>query len=140
MKGSLRSATRTRRREPSVLCFDADPIIHCGPNALLAAEVSLGRLDRDVSEQELDLLQFAARRVAQPSTCPPEIGGASLSMPALRAYSRTTCQTAFSVKLSPQAFPFLLTRRNSLPAVNPAAWSQSSSNALTQPGIGMVLV
>ena len=26
-----------------------------------------------MSEQELDLLQFAARRVAQPSTCPPEI-------------------------------------------------------------------
>ena len=38
----------------------------------------------------------------------------SLSMPALRAYSRTTWQTAFYVKLSPQAFPFLLTLRNSL--------------------------
>ena len=54
----------------SVLCFNADPITHRGPNALLAAEVSLRRLDGNVSEQELDLLQFAARRVAQPSTTP----------------------------------------------------------------------
>ena len=51
----------TQRLVPSGLCFDADPIIHCGPNALLAAEVSLRRLDGNVSEQELDLLQFASR-------------------------------------------------------------------------------
>ncbi len=66
MNGSLRPATRTRRRAPSGLCFDADPLIHGGPNALLAAEVWLRRLDGNVSEQELDRLQFAARRVAQP--------------------------------------------------------------------------
>jgi hypothetical protein len=34
---------------------------------------------------------------------------ANLSMSALRAYSRTTCQTAFSVSPSPHAFPFLFT-------------------------------
>src|ERR1035441_513362 len=42
-------------------------------------------------------------------------------MPALRAYSRTTCQTAFSVRPSPQALPFLFTRRNSLPPLRLAA-------------------
>lgn len=44
----------------SSLWFDADPVIHSRADALLAAEISLRRLDRDVSEQELDLLQFAS--------------------------------------------------------------------------------
>ena len=35
-------------------------------------------------------------------------------MSAFRACSRTTCQTAFSVRPSPQALPFLFPRRNSL--------------------------
>ena len=35
---------------------------------LLAAQIPLGRLDGDVSEQELNLVQFTARDVAQPGT------------------------------------------------------------------------
>jgi len=52
-EGLATSAISTQRLVPSGLCFDADPIIHCGPNALLAAEVSLRGLDGNVSEQEL---------------------------------------------------------------------------------------
>jgi hypothetical protein len=120
VKASLRSATRTRRREAVSLCFDAGPIIHCGQNALLTAEVPLGRLDRDVSEQ--DWICSSSPPAAWHSrahvlrSC-----GASLSMLALRACSRTTCQTAFSVKQSPHALPHLYTRRNSLPAFRLAA-------------------
>jgi len=55
-------------------------------------------------------------------------------MAALRAYSRTTCQTAFSARPSPHAFPFLFTLRNNLPTVTLAAWSQSSRRTLTHPG------
>jgi hypothetical protein len=40
--------------------FDSDAIIDRGPNPLLAAKVSLGRLDQDMSQHELDLLQFAS--------------------------------------------------------------------------------
>jgi hypothetical protein len=40
--------------------FDSDAIIDRRPNPLLAAKVSLGRLNRDMSQQELDLLQFAS--------------------------------------------------------------------------------
>ena len=50
----------------SVLRFDADPIIDGAANALLATQVSLGRLDGDVPEKKLNLLQFATRRVAEP--------------------------------------------------------------------------
>jgi hypothetical protein len=39
---------------------DSDAIIDRRPNPLLAAKVSLGCLNRDMSQQELDLLQFAS--------------------------------------------------------------------------------
>ena len=40
--------------------FDSDAIIDRRPNPLLAAKVSLGCLNRDMSQQELDLFQFAS--------------------------------------------------------------------------------
>jgi hypothetical protein len=40
--------------------FDSDAIVDRLPNSLLAAKVSLGRLSRDMSQKELDLLQFAS--------------------------------------------------------------------------------
>jgi hypothetical protein len=53
--------------------LDANAVIDGRLNALLAAEVPLGRLNRDVSEQELNLLQLATRRMAESDTCPPEV-------------------------------------------------------------------
>src|SRR3981081_802477 len=47
--------------------FDSDGIIDRRPNPLLAAKVSLGRLNRDMSQQELDLLQFASGSMTQTS-------------------------------------------------------------------------
>src|SRR5262249_62258467 len=82
-----------------------------------AAQISFGSLNRNVTKQKLDLLQFASCRGAKPSTGPGRSCGANLSIPAFAAYSRITCQTAFSVSFSPQAFPILSTRRNTLPAV-----------------------
>jgi hypothetical protein len=40
-------------------------VVHSNPELLLASEVALRCLDRDVTEQELDLIQFAAREVAK---------------------------------------------------------------------------
>ena len=43
------------------------------PQFLFAAEVSFGGLDRDVPEQELDLLQFPASYMTQASAAAPQV-------------------------------------------------------------------
>jgi hypothetical protein len=43
-------------------------IIHGVPEPLFATEVPLGRLHRNVAEQELDLFQFTTSLVAQART------------------------------------------------------------------------
>jgi hypothetical protein len=60
--------------------FDADSIIHGGPDALLAAEISFCGLDRYVAKQELYLLQFASRCVAKLRAGLLRSCGADLSM------------------------------------------------------------
>src|SRR5262249_60465259 len=65
--------TRRPTRTNLPLRFDANPFIDRRPNTLLAAEVSLRRLNRDVPKNELDLFQFAALGVTQPSTRPPQV-------------------------------------------------------------------
>ena len=64
----LRAGRRQTERGASACGFDADPIVDGGTNALHAAQVSLGRLNGDVPEEELNLLQFAARGMTQPGT------------------------------------------------------------------------
>jgi hypothetical protein len=78
-------------------------------------------LNGNVPEKKLNLFQLATRGVAEPGTRPSKIVRREPLDPAVRAYCRTTCLTAFSVSPSPQAFPFLFTRRNSLPLVTLAA-------------------
>jgi hypothetical protein len=57
----------------SRLGLDADPIIYGGMNALFTAKIFLCRLDGDVSEQELNLLQFSAGCVAEPRASATEV-------------------------------------------------------------------
>ena len=45
--------------------FKADVIVDCISEPLFAAKVSLGRLDAQVTKQELDLLKFSACLVTQ---------------------------------------------------------------------------
>ncbi len=54
---------------------EREPIVHRSGQILLASDVSLGRLNRGMPEQELDLLQFAAGDVAQSRAGPPEVVG-----------------------------------------------------------------
>jgi hypothetical protein len=65
----------------SRLGLDADPIIYCGMNALFTAKIFLCCLDRDVSEQELNLLQFSASCVAEPRARATEVMGCQLFDP-----------------------------------------------------------
>src|SRR5580692_9332195 len=48
-------------------------IVHRMPEILFAAEIPFRCLDRCMAEQELNLLQFAAARVAQLRTGPPQV-------------------------------------------------------------------
>jgi len=50
-----------------------DVIVNRIPETLLAPEVSLRRLDGDVTQQKLNLLQFAACLMAESCTGPPQI-------------------------------------------------------------------
>jgi hypothetical protein len=50
----------------SDLRLNSDSVVDGPSDALLASEVSLGGLDRDVTEKELDLFQFAAGSVPKP--------------------------------------------------------------------------
>src|SRR5262245_34018557 len=53
--------------------FNADAVVNSAPKALLAPQVSLGRFHRNVPQQELNLLQFAAGGVAQAGAGAPTI-------------------------------------------------------------------
>ena len=53
--------------------LDADPVVYRVLQALLAAKVPLGPLDRDVAQQKLDLVQFASSIAAQAGTGPTEV-------------------------------------------------------------------
>jgi hypothetical protein len=50
-----------------------DFVVHGILNSLFATEVSFRCLNRNVTEQKLDLLQFASRGVAKPCTGSAEI-------------------------------------------------------------------
>ena len=55
------------------LRLDADVVVHSSANTLLASEVSFRRLDRNVSEQELDLFQLSARGMTELRAGAPQI-------------------------------------------------------------------
>ena len=57
----------------SALRFDADAVVDGATNALLAAQITFSRLDRDVPEKKLYLFQFSTGGMAKPGTRPTEI-------------------------------------------------------------------
>ena len=48
-----------------MLGFDADVVVHGSVDPLLTTEITFGCLHRNVSEKELDLIQFSASGMAQ---------------------------------------------------------------------------
>jgi hypothetical protein len=48
--------------------FDSQAVVHGHPELLLASEVALRRLDGDMAQEELDLVKFATRQMAQTGT------------------------------------------------------------------------
>jgi hypothetical protein len=78
--------------------FDSQSVVDGTSELLLASERPLSRLDGDVPEQELDLIQFAAREVAETGegarrSCGANfVNSGTLSAVALRAPQRTQRQ------------------------------------------------
>jgi len=63
--------------------LDPNAIVHCVPDSLLAAEIFLSRLNRNVSKQKLNLLQFAASDMAKTGTRAAKIMRRQLMQPEL---------------------------------------------------------
>ena len=57
------------------LGLDADSVVYCSADPLFTAQIAFGRLDRNVSEKKLNLVQFPARRVTQLRTRAAEVVG-----------------------------------------------------------------
>ena len=93
-----------------------------------------------MSEQELNLIEFAAGEVTEPCATAPQVMRCKLSMPAREAASRTISHSTFGVIPVPQTRPVLLMDRNSAPSVMPAAFFHSSIAAFTHEGIGTVRI
>jgi hypothetical protein len=55
--------------------LDTDAIVDCILNSLLAPQIFLSSLDRNMSEQKLDLFEFAAGNMAEASARSAEIMG-----------------------------------------------------------------
>ena len=121
--------------------LDAQPVVYGVPKLLFAPEVTLGRLDRDVPEQKLDLVQFAAGQVAQSRTGASQVvrgqlRDAGFGGPA--AAARTTSHSTIAVIPLPQTRPPLLMARNTVPSVIHAAVIHAPIASLTQAGMGTV--
>src|SRR5215469_2475763 len=74
------------RQYPEMHCrydgLNPNPIIDCRPDALTRSEILLGGLNRDVAQQKLDLIQFAACTPTEPGTGSSQI---------VRRECRNTC-------------------------------------------------
>ena len=93
-----------------------------------------------MTQQELNLLQFASGGVAELCTGPAEVVKRELvDARFCSIFPNHMPKTPFR-SIFPPGFSLLCTRRNSLPEVMFAAWSQWSKTCLTQAGVGMVRV
>jgi hypothetical protein len=88
--------------------FYSDLVVDGASNPLLATKISLGGLNRNVTEQKLDLLQFASGGVAKPCAGSAEIlpDPNRVSEELLWAWvefvSRLASETSFAVLLKPR--------------------------------------
>jgi hypothetical protein len=63
--------------------LDPNAIVYSVPDSLLAAEIFLSRLNRNMSKQKLDLLQFASGNMAYTRTRAVQIMRRQLTQPEL---------------------------------------------------------
>jgi hypothetical protein len=68
IEASVLNVVRVKRRRA-----DSQSVVHGNPELRLASQVALRRLDRPVTEQELNLIQFAACEVTETRARAPQI-------------------------------------------------------------------
>ena len=135
-----RQPFRYRAMRRSTFRLDTDSAVDCRPDSLLAAQVSLGGLDRDVTEKKLDLFQLAAGGMAQPRACSPQVMGSQLVDPGfLGELADNVPNNLFSHALTP-SFPGPIHTAKNFARSDPAAFDHSSRTFLTQSGMGTVRV
>ena len=115
--------------------FDSDSVIDRRRDSLLAAQVAFRRLNGDMPQKELDLLQFSSRGVAESGTGPAKVVGSQFlhSDPFSRNPSRCARQPS-PIMPSPRVRPILVTRRKIFPRSIPDAFNQVRNSSMTQPG------
>ena len=69
----LRASRRQRDTERLAWWLYSDFVVDGTLNPLFATEISFGCLNRNVTKQQLDLLQFASGGLAKPCTGSPKI-------------------------------------------------------------------
>ena len=124
---------------PLLSWLDADLVVYSKSELLFAAEVMFRRLGGHVTEEELDLVEFAAGQMAETRTCASQIverqhiysGGLGRSLDDLPKAPSASCPWR-------QIFPDLLMALNRQPSLIPLASVQRSSASFTQTGIGTV--
>jgi hypothetical protein len=138
--------SRPRRIEASTLAaarstgigFDSQSVVYSGSELLFASEVALRGLDGDVSEQELDLIQFAAGEMAETGAGAPQVVRGQLVDPGASRCRADHIPQHLGDIPSLQTRPALLIARNTGPSVIAAAAVHASTAAFTQVGIGTV--
>ncbi len=71
--GTIQMSEKSPTCASSAVGLDADPVVNCVLKALLTAKVFLGRLDGDVAQQKLDLVQFPSGIAAQAGAGPTQV-------------------------------------------------------------------
>ena len=71
-------------RSADPIGFDSDFVVDGALQPLFATQVSFRGLNRNVPEQELDLIQFTARQMAEPGAGAPQVVGAVTQDPSQR--------------------------------------------------------
>ena len=113
-------------------------VVDRAPELLLAAQVSFCGLDRHMSQQELNLVEFATSEMAQPGAGAPEIvRGQLLDAGVLGRRLHYVPDDPRRHAITPHAAGLLIAR-NARPCVKPKAVVQASRLALTQWGTGTV--
>ena len=120
------------------LGFKPDVVVDGIPQSLFAAQIPFGRLDADMPQQELNLLEFSPGLVAKRAHVRRRSCGATFGSPQAADACLTTPQMTLGLKRLGANRPTLLIARKTAPSVTPASVNETRTASATQSGTGTV--